>query len=622
MEYTIVAQSDDFARIKLAQTLSQRGIKVNLILIGENSLVKETDSRISTDNGDLAFCLMDTPNSNLTVYGYDDKFVGQTIAIDNVSQQDAIISMLKYVNNISDKSIKLLDLPENLKEDIKISDVEEKSKDLFSVIGVGKSTMSLFVEALKNKFRRTDDMIIKPSLVASNLSAEQIDNFGQENINRLMEQGITTIIISADDDLLKDKSNKLKDLLQIAHNNGLKVMFNYKISLKHQSVSSVSNWISSFDDRFNMFKENGGIDGLQIDLSDNGEIANEMKILLQFTVLSQKVSEQNVGSFLSIRMPSEINPSEYSKIFKDFNIKLVADYNSSNISQGISLLNAENMIINISADTNGSISMSQLSNTFENNKVSMISFDLSILEAIDTTDGFSFNGMTITKFITSIFETTPEGQIMKGINRGREFIRNRGTILNEDIEVELCKMYDVDQEFDIKTVSRLVGTRFRDNLSSYELKGFVIGIIQATELGKVNAEDISFTNNNQEYRNLLMQTLFEYIKNTNESFSQRSNAVDDIETVLAVDKFSSDIQPKIIEIHNILNGTFENKIDSIISILASLKDNPQLNIQERNFVLEGLLLFLLGYARQDVIDMGSLTSEENIANIKAILRAA
>ena len=39
-------------------------------------------------------------------------------------------------------------------------------------------------------------MFIKPSLVASNLSAEQIDNFGQQDINRLVEQGITTIIIS------------------------------------------------------------------------------------------------------------------------------------------------------------------------------------------------------------------------------------------------------------------------------------------------------------------------------------------------------------------------------------------------------------------------------------------
>ena len=39
-------------------------------------------------------------------------------------------------------------------------------------------------------------------------------------------------------------------------------------------------------------------------------------------------------------------------------------------------------------------------------------------------------------------------------------------------------------------------------------------------------------------------------------------------------------------------------------------------------VLEGLLLLLLEYAKQDIIDMGNLTDDNNIANIKAILRAA
>ena len=38
-------------------------------------------------------------------------------------------------------------------------------------------------------------------------------------------------------------------------------------------------------------------------------------------------------------------------------------------------------------------------------------------------------------------------------------------------------------------------------------------------------------------------------------------------------------------------------------------------------VLEGLLSLLLGYATPN-IDMSELTSEQSIANIKAILRAA
>ena len=88
------------------------------------------------------------------------------------------------------------------------------------------------------------------------------------------------------------------------------------------------------------------------------------------------------------------------------------------------------------------------------------------------------------------------------------------------------------------------------------------------------------------------------------------------------DNFREEFKPKIKEIYNILNGTFENKTDTVINILSSLKDNPDLNSKERTMVLDGLLLFLLGYARLDVIDMGGLTTEESIENIKAILRAA
>ena len=110
--------------------------------------------------------------------------------------------MLQNINDTSKNTIKILDLPTNLNEEIITTDIEEKAKEMFPTIGVGKAVITLFSDALKNKLKKTDDMFIKPSLVASNLSAEQIDNFGQEDIDRLIEQGVTTIIISADDKLL------------------------------------------------------------------------------------------------------------------------------------------------------------------------------------------------------------------------------------------------------------------------------------------------------------------------------------------------------------------------------------------------------------------------------------
>lgn len=618
MEYTIVANATDLARIKEAQLLSNSGIKVNLVLTGETSLIQETGSRISTADGDLAFCLMSNPNSNLTVYGYDDNSYGQTVNISNITEQDALIAMLQHINDNSQKTIKILDLPENLNRDIVTTDVEESAKGMFSTVGVGKAVLSLFTDALKAKKKQTDDMFIKPSLVASNLSAEQIDSFNQEDIDRLVSQGVTTIIVSADDKLLQDKSQTLKSLLQAAHDNGLKVMFNYTFDLNNMTTAELKNWISSFDNNFQPFKENGGIDGLQVDLSQSGVSANNSDVLSLLSELSEIVTEQNVGSFLSLKIPSNIYPNEFLIVCNNEGIKLVVDYDSPLISVGLSNLKTENMIINISADKNGFISIPKLSTIFENNKVSMLSFDSPILDAIDTSDGFSFNGLSITKFITSIFETTPEGQNMRGINKGRNFVINRESVINEDILQSLCTMY-INDKIDVTQINAILATSFKENISKYELKGFVEGLLEASELKKINAADISF--DKEEYSNLLMQTLLNYRIAKGTSF-QESDINKDLEQALDINKFRAQYQPKIDEVYKILNGRFENKVDTVINTLSALSDNPELNSQERAMILEGLLLLLLGYAKQDIIDMGNLTSEESLENIKAILRAA
>ena len=276
------------------------------------------------------------------------------------------------------------------------------------------------------------------------------------------------------------------------------------------------------------------------------------------------------------------------------------------------------MIINISADKNGFISIPKLSTLFENNKVSMLSFDSPILDAIDTSEGFSFNNLSITKFITSIFETTPEGQNMRGINKGRTFVMNRDSIIDEEILQNLYKMYTSDN-IDVSQINAMLATNFKENISKYELKGFVEGLLEASELKKINATDVSF--DKEEYSNLLMQTLLDYRISKGTSFTE-SDLNKDLEQVLAIDYFRAQYQPKIDEVYKILNGRFENKVDTVINVLSTLKDNSELNSQEREMVLEGLLLLLLGYAKQDILDMGNLTNEESLENIKAILRAA
>ena len=396
-------------------------------------------------------------------------------------------------------------------------------------------------------------------------------------------------------------------------------MFYYTFDLKNMTIKELENWISSFDNTFRQFKENGGIDGLQVDLSQNGVLASNPDVLSLVSDLSKIIKEQKAGAYLSMKMPSDIYPTEFLITFNNEDIKLVVDYDSSLLPVGIANLKTENMIINISADKNGTISMEQLSGMFKNNNsVSMISLDLPILEAVD--NDFSFNNMTIVKFITSIFETTPEGQKRKGINNGRTFAANTNFVINEGVMRSLYKMY-TDDNFNISEINGMLETSFKENISKYELKGFVEGLLQATELKMINADNLSF--DNKEYTNLLMQALMEYrIASKEETFKELSIS-DDIEQILNIDNFRAEFKQEIERVHTILNtsGTVEDRQDTVINILNSLKDNPKLNSQERAMVLEGLLSLLLGYATPN-IDTDKLMNEESLENIKAILRAA
>ena len=617
MEYTIVADANDFERITEAKKLSEQGIQVNLVLIGETNLIQEADSRISTPNKQLAFCLTSKPNENLTVYGYDDNSYGEAINISNITEQNALIALLQHISDTSSKKIKVLDLPENLsKNNIISTDVKTYTEEKFSVTGIGKKVLDLFADVLAKELNdeNTDDMFIKPSVVATNLSSEQIDTFGQNDINRLVEQGVTSVIISVNDKLLQDKSQTLKDLLQSAHDKGLKVMFNYSFDLNDMPTKELENWISTFNDKFQQFKENGGINGLQVDLSQSGVSAKSNEVLSLLSSLSKAIKEQNVEAYLAVKMPSDVYPN-FLINFNNDGIKLVVDYDSPLLSAG----KTNDIIINISADKNGTISMEQLLGMFQNNnKVSMLSLDLPILEAVD--ENFFSKDMTIVKFITSIFEATPEGQRIKGINTGRDFVKDRDSVINEGVMRRLYEMY-VNDNCDIQEINRMLEQNFKENISKYELKGIVEGILQATELKMINADNLSF--DKKEYTNLLMQALMEYrIVSKEETFKELTIS-DDINQILDTENFRAEFKQEIERVHSILNntGTVEDRVGTVINILSPLKDNPELTSQERAVVLEGLLSLLLGYATPN-IDMSELTNEQSIANIKAILRAA
>lgn len=609
-EYTIVADAGDLSRIRKAHLLSEAQIKVNLVLAGESGLIDETDSRLSTTDGKLAFALINKPNENLTVYGYE-QIEGQKI-----SEQEALIAMLEYLNDASEMSVKILDMPSSL-QNISAVEVAELTKDMFTVAGIGKTLISMFSDAVKNKMNKTQDMFIKPSLVASNITKEQVDSFSATDIQRLKEQGVTTIIISVNDEILKEKTDTLKNLLQNAHDNGLKTMFDYTFNLQTLSSDKFLFWIKDFDTKFAQFKENGGIDGLKLDLSQSGQIASNGETVSALSKLAQTVNEQNVGSFLALKMPSETNVSQYEKLLTDYNVKLIVDYDSDFISQGILTLNRQVLIINVSADKNGVISVSKLTDIFEKNKVSMISFDSTILESVDASNGFSFAEISIGTLISSIFETTPEGKTINGINKGKMFVVNANTPLNQDTLNSLYEMYASDT-INFNVINSLLDTNFKENISKYELEGFVQGVLQTEEMRILNFTDTTF--DKLEYGNLLAQNLVKYRLLKGESFDNATQK--DVYDVLDVEKFSNVIKPKIEEIFNILNSSYEDKIDTVINVLASVSDGPQATAQEKEFIIEGLILLLGEYASQNILTFNFGNTTDDIANIKALLRAA
>ena len=60
------------------------------------------------------------------------------------------------------------------------------------------------------------------------------------------------------------------------------------------------------------------------------------------------------------------------------------------------------------------------------------------------------------------------------------------------------------------------------NISKYELKGFIKGLLETTELKKLNAIDISF--DKKDYTNLLMETLLDYRISKENSFPTSSSS--------------------------------------------------------------------------------------------------
>ncbi|MBQ3833984.1 MAG: hypothetical protein II816_00490, partial [Elusimicrobia bacterium] len=662
-EYTIVAVNGDTKREAEARALAAAGIKVNLIYVGENNLTREINTRLEfrVDKKWLAYGLIDNSVKNLTVYGEDNS---EQIGNKSFTQQQYLSAILNYINEKSTNTVKILDLPEELSDDINIEEIEEETSNNFTAIGVGKNVFKLFYDAMKNKNKQTSNNFIKLSLAAANVTSDQFSNFGKNDIDRLAQQGITDVILSPFentdinnfDAMIRTKSNKIRDILFYAHAKGIKITLSFNLSLPENITGEETKklftvFVNNLGQRIPTFVDlqKRGLDGIQLDLSQNN-VNILMPNMEPFYALAKTVNNTlPIGSFLAIKMPESLNPgSGYPMLFNYDNVKAVFDYNSPYIEEGISAFGQKGILVNISTDENNSISAEHLARLFENankktkennnrDSISMLSIDSSILKQIDSSE-FTFNRMTLINFINSIFGTTPEGQFIKGENKGRTFVSDRDLVFSDEIVKTLCE-YVFSDKIDVKNLNEILGAKLKETTSQYELKGFVTGVIQKGEVDRIDSE-ISF--DRTEYSYLLMRALYDYrttkyeeifIKNKNsdisefekdKDFARGINSYMDPKNVLSNHKFSENIQPEINEILEIFTGKKEGSVDILITRLSKLKDSSALknNNVDKIAILEALLLLLLNDARLPETDISEKFKETiNIKDMNTVMHA-
>jgi hypothetical protein len=106
--YTIVADVNDAARIQTANMLAEKGIKVNLILVGTSDISKETKERLE-QNGKLAYGLVDKKD-NLTVYAAE--------KIDDMSDAEIIEAIIKSIKSTDKSDIMILDTTSSVYDEL------------------------------------------------------------------------------------------------------------------------------------------------------------------------------------------------------------------------------------------------------------------------------------------------------------------------------------------------------------------------------------------------------------------------------------------------------------------------------------------------------------------------
>ncbi|GAB1401909.1 hypothetical protein MASR1M68_08200 [Elusimicrobiota bacterium] len=496
--YTIVADVNDNARIETANILAQKGIKVNLILSGESGLVKETKERLE-QNGKLAYGLVEKKD-NLTVYGAE--------KIDNMTDAEVIESIIISIKSSDKSEIKILDITSGYDDLL--------GKELINdmVVKPNATPNELFIEALKQKQGKQKEQVLQFASLAENVSAEQVDAYNALNIQNAKESGLTTINISVNDGMFVEKSEKLLEIIKSAHDNGLKVTFNYKADFKKQSFDNIIKNIMNMTEIFEKF----AIDGINLDLSDFGELASTAYLLVALDNLQKRTKN------LAVKMPSSILESEYTGIFNKNGIKRIVNYKDIR-----NITNRQNVIVEVTVDkdVNNVFDQKELMSIFVNNNISMVAFDSRIIEALaKSNEGFSFAGIkNVAELLNAIFNTTPEGQYLKGIVKGRNIVAGQ-----TDIE-GLYELLKDGTNIAEKIKKYLPQSERSKEYTEQQAKGILVGMLEQIEWNAVDGNKLVFKN--KEHQDMFMEMLVKYRLFAGNSYQNKGQNLEEILNPLA-----------------------------------------------------------------------------------------
>ena len=205
-------------------------------------------------------------------------------------------------------------------------------------------------------------------------------------------------------------------------------------------------------------------------------------------------------------------------------------------------------------------------------KGAVLAFDADILNYIDS-ENTKENGITLLGIIKSIFtQSSPEAKRNRAIEKGRNLVKEKGTVSKEDIE------------------------KLKSETKSDEEKECIeLGVLQASELQKIDADLLKDLNDRADIANELLTMLGMYKVKTGKSYA--------------------DIKDNI--------GIESKQGESLTDTLNRLRKEAKSKDKETgSAAIAGIIQILLTDRLASINDIENLTDNMDIKSISALLSAA